>query len=124
MTAGQLSAKAECSRIVGGLTSAIIMWQSKVPFPPAWEGLATWEADLGHDWGAEGHVGDEVAVHDVDLVVMRGQLSLKGEGRETVTWIQSALSSIVSEHAFPRAPKSADRMEGAMMADGDMTRRD
>jgi len=29
---------------------------------------------------------------------------------------------MVSEHALPRAPKSADRIEGAMIAGGDMAR--
>lgn len=34
--------------------------------------------------------------------------------------LTSAPCPIVSEHAFPSAAKSAERMEGAMMADGDM----
>jgi hypothetical protein len=36
------------------------------------------------------------------------------------TWIQSALLLIVVEQAWPRAAKSADRIDGAMMAGGDM----
>jgi hypothetical protein len=36
------------------------------------------------------------------------------------TWSQSAPWAIVSEQALPNAPKSADRMDGAMMAGGDM----
>lgn len=35
-------------------------------------------------------------------------------------WSHVAPWSIVSEHAAPRAPKSADRIEGAMIACGDM----
>jgi hypothetical protein len=35
-------------------------------------------------------------------------------------WSQSAPLSIVVEQAAPRAPKSADKIEGAMMALGDM----
>lgn len=34
------------------------------------------------------------------------------------TWSQSAPCSIVREHACPRVAKSAERMEGAMIADG------
>lgn len=33
---------------------------------------------------------------------------------------QSAPLAIVFEHSFPRSAKSADRIEGAMMAGGDM----
>ena len=33
---------------------------------------------------------------------------------------QSASCSIVVLHAFPRAPKSADSIDGAMIAGGDM----
>lgn len=36
------------------------------------------------------------------------------------TCSQSAPWAIVSEHALPRAPKSAERIEGAMMALGAM----
>lgn len=36
------------------------------------------------------------------------------------TWSQSAPCSIVREHASPSAAKSADRMEGAMIAEGAM----
>lgn len=36
------------------------------------------------------------------------------------TWIQSALSRMSCEHAEPRAAKSAERMEGAIIAGGDM----
>ena len=36
------------------------------------------------------------------------------------TWIQSALSRMSCEQADPRAAKSAERMEGAMMAGGDI----
>lgn len=36
------------------------------------------------------------------------------------TCSQSAPWEIVSEHALPRAPKSAERMEGAIIAEGAM----
>lgn len=36
------------------------------------------------------------------------------------TCSQSAPFFIVSEHAAPREPKSADRMEGAMIGRGDI----
>jgi hypothetical protein len=36
------------------------------------------------------------------------------------TCSQSAPWPMVSEHALPSAPKSADRIDGAMMAGGDM----
>lgn len=43
-------------------------------------------ADLGDDGGAKGHVGDEVAVHDVDVQPVRALLHLEGallaQGRE------------------------------------------
>lgn len=38
------------------------------------------------------------------------------------TWSQSAPWSMVSEQALPRAPKSADSMDGAMIAGGHMAR--
>lgn len=36
------------------------------------------------------------------------------------TWIQSLLSSMSREHAGPSAAKSAERIEGAIMAGGDI----
>jgi hypothetical protein len=43
----------------------------------------------------------------------------KVEGLRTMsTWSQSAPWVMVSEQAAPKAPKSAERMEGAMMAGG------
>ncbi len=38
----------------------------------------------------------------------------------TSTWSQSALWPIVSAQAAPRAAKSADRIDGAIIALGDM----
>ena len=75
-------------------------------------------ADLGHDGRAEGHVRHKVAVHDVDLgaLVMSHEESYPLEH----TWSQSAPWEMVSEHALPSAPKSADKIEGAMIAGGDM----
>jgi hypothetical protein len=76
-------------------------------------------ADLGYNGRAEGHVGHKMAVHDVDLhVSVACRTSQKSVSR---TWSQSAPWEIVSEHALPNAPKSADRIDGAMMAGGDMT---
>lgn len=79
-------------------------------------------ADLGDHRGAKGQVGDEVTVHNVHCAagIRSGQCGLLG-------WVccvpcsQSAPSDMVSEHALPRAPKSADRMDGAMMAGGDIS---
>jgi hypothetical protein len=38
----------------------------------------------------------------------------------TSTWIHELPKLIRSEHSFPRAEKSADRIEGAMIAGGDI----
>ena len=75
-------------------------------------------ADLRYDGCAEGHVRHEVAIHDIDLEASAwSSVFSSARGR---TWSQSAPWEIVSEHAFPSAPKSADRIDGAMIAGGDI----
>jgi hypothetical protein len=82
--------------------------------------LYVW-ADLGDNRGAESHIGHEMAVHDVDLGRV-SDMAANGCSRvqEGRTCSQSAPWCIVSTHALPSSAKSADRIEGAMMAGGDM----
>ena len=83
-------------------TSAIIIWQSKVPLPNAEFGRLTWERIL------------------VTTGAPKVMLGTKWPSMISIC-SQSAPCVMVVEHALPRAPKSADKIEGAMIAAGDMT---
>jgi hypothetical protein len=82
-------------------TSAIIIWQSNVPLPPFCDGRATC---------------------DLILVTTGAPKVMLGTKWPSITsmCIHCALCRMRSEHASPRAAKSALRIEGAMMAGGDM----
>ena len=75
--------------------------------------------DLCHNGSAKGHVWNEVAVHLVRRCV-RELPCLGGRAHTISTCSQSAPSFIVSEQAAPKEPKSAERMDGAIMAGGDI----
>lgn len=94
---GRGNRKKKCRK---GFTSAIIKWQSKMPFPNAVSGLATC---------------DRMCVTTGAPNVMLGTKcpSMISTCSQSAPWV-----SIVSEHALPRLPKSAERIEGAIMAFG------
>jgi hypothetical protein len=77
------------------------MWQSNVPLPPGFEGLSTCDLIL------------------VTTGAPKVMLGTKWPSI-TSTCSQSQPLLIVVEHASPRAAKSAERIDGAMMAGGDM----
>lgn len=79
----------------------IIMWQSKVPLPLASVGRATCDRIL------------------VTTGAPKVMLGTKWPSMMS-TWSQSDPSSILVEHSLPRVAKSALRIEGAIMAGGDM----
>ena len=111
--------------------------------------LRSWNtsSDFRNHWCAEGHVRDEMPVHDVDMepaFVRKGSASWTFRGvfcsaseyeRDRKVALgagaqwemgkggmhQSAPLSMVSVQAAPRAAKSAERMEGAMIAGGDIS---
>ena len=99
--------------------------------------------DLGHNGGAKGHVRDEMALsavqtcsNTIKLIPAFPAAWEVDEGSRTKieevlqchcylpsmmsTWIQSEFFSMMSEQAFPSSAKSADRIEGAIMAGGVM----
>lgn len=82
-------------------TSAIIMWQSKVPLPFAAVGRSTWERILVTTGGPKVMLGTK----------WPSMMSM---------WSHVAPLLMVSEQALPRAAKSAERIEGAIIAGGDM----
>jgi hypothetical protein len=45
-------------------------------------------ADLGDDWGSKGHVGDEVAIHDVYLGRVSRLLRLVGLTRQAESYVK------------------------------------
>ena len=65
------------------------------------------------------HVRNEVAVHDIDLDHLRSACACDLM-RVRGTCSQSAPWSMVAEQAAPKAAKSAERMDGAMIVGGDM----
>jgi hypothetical protein len=77
------------------------MWQSNVPLPPGFEGLSTCDLIF------------------VTTGAPKVMLGTKWPSI-TSTCSQSQPLLIVVEHASPRAAKSAERIDGAMMAGGDM----
>jgi hypothetical protein len=81
-------------------------------------GLLDMTADLGNNGRSEGDVGNEVAVP------MSGKHHIM-DGRKHATYMmstcnQSAPCSMVRAQSWPRLPKSAERIEGAMMVLGAM----
>ena len=84
-----------------GHTSAIIMWQSKVPLPCRDRGRSTCERIFFTTGAPNVMLGTKWP----SMISMCSQ---------------SATCPMVSEHAAPRAAKSADRIDGAIIAAGDM----
>ena len=70
-------------------------------------------------WCAKGDVWNKVTIH---LLLNQPALEENSDYwlHTMSTCIQSASCSIVVLHALPSAPKSADRIEGAIMAGGGM----
>lgn len=89
-------------------------------------GLLDMATDLGNDRGTEGDVGDKVTVPVYRRVsVSITPSALAGNKHATYmmsTCNQSAPCSMVRAQSWPRLPKSADRMDGAMMVWGAMVR--
>jgi hypothetical protein len=77
------------------------MWQSNVPLPPGFEGLST------------------CGLIFVTTGAPKVMLGTKWPSIIS-TCSQSQPLLTVVEHASPRAAKSAERIDGAMMAGGDM----
>lgn len=77
-------------------------------------------SDFGDDRRSKGNVWHKVAVHDIDVQPMGlSKLYVRVLQTQDAAY-QSAPFSMVSEHSLPRAPKSAERIEGAMIAGGAM----
>ena len=76
--------------------------------------------DLGDDGGAERYVWYEVAVHYIDCGKCGQSYCLEIQLKWHEPCSQSAPFLIVFEQSAPKAAKSAERIEGAMMAGGDM----
>lgn len=132
-----------CRKKEEGVTSEIIMWQSNVPFPCFWVGFATWLRILVttgapkvifgtkcpsmiSTWSLFSSLGVSVSYSEWMATKTRGQgtqgiLEYPIIPQRTSTY-QSAPWEIVSEHALPSSAKSAERIEGAIMAGGAIVR--
>lgn len=112
-------------------TSAIIMWQSKVPRPVGCEGFATCflieattggpKVILGTKWPSLFKCN---CIRNTSFSKRPGlghyyrQIGSCGNTNIMSTWSQSAPCSIVRAQSWPSCPKSAARMEGAMIVLG------
>lgn len=76
-------------------------------------------SDLRNDWSSKGNIWDEMPIHCI-LSVPKLRLYLGIYYVLISTCSQSAPCSMVFEQSAPSAAKSAERMEGAMMAAGDI----
>lgn len=114
--------------IGGRHTSEIIIWQSNVPFPCLWLGFATCDrifvttgapnVMLGTKWPSicfKPYIS--IALNHPENTL---EMDERERGRTISTCSQSAPAAMVSEHAFPSSAKSAERIEGAIMAGGDI----
>lgn len=90
--------------------------------------LVAWSVDMASylrdNRGSEGNVGHKMTVHDINLAARDLELASSSHAvfQNLHTWSQSAPLPIVSEHSFPSFAKSADRIDGAIIAGGDIFR--
>lgn len=81
-------------------------------------GLIDVSPDLGNDGRAECDVGNKMPVPIRNNVSAPSGSSGEGESHMMSTWSQSAPCSMVRAQSWPSWAKSADRIDGAMIALG------